>query len=172
MISNHCEKYELKRVKTFWLPKIKFYPNISKQNSYSLLVTGYIDTNFPVLQFISRNYVLVYTQQNGVNDQEKSSVICLFPKNRIIQKQSWKIELDVQTPQATIFRRDFCDTRNNQGRGKCYQPRPVTLAESSIISNITKISSKNCFIIHCFEENNDKCTVAQTCLTLLLEIMH
>ena len=47
MISNHCEKYELKRVKTFWLPKIKFHPNISKQNSYSLLVTGYIDTNFP-----------------------------------------------------------------------------------------------------------------------------
>ena len=47
-------------------------------------MTGYIDTNFPVLQFISRNYVLVYTQQNGVNDQEKSSVICLFPKNRII----------------------------------------------------------------------------------------
>lgn len=84
MISNHIEKYELKRVKTFWLPKIKFYPNISKQNSYSLLATGYIDTNFPVLQFISRNYVLVYTQQNGVNDQEKSSVICLFPKNRII----------------------------------------------------------------------------------------
>ena len=39
--------------------KNKVYPNISKQNSYSLLVTGYIDTNFPVLQVISRNYVFV-----------------------------------------------------------------------------------------------------------------
>lgn len=80
MISNHCEKYELKRVKTFWLPKIKFYPNISKQNSYSLLVTGYIDTNFPVLQFISRNYVLVYTQQNGVNDQERVPLYVYFQR--------------------------------------------------------------------------------------------
>ena len=54
----------------------------------------------------------------------------------------------------------FCDIRNNQGRGKCYQPRPsvrlITLTSTSIISDITKTVSNNCFIIHCFEENNDK----------------
>ena len=53
--------------------KNKVYPNINKQNSFSLLAKGYLDTNFPVLQFISRNYAprfLLYTQQNGVNDRD------------------------------------------------------------------------------------------------------
>jgi len=34
--------------------------------------------------------------------------------------------------------------------------RLITLTETLIISNITKTESNNCFIIHCFEENNDK----------------
>ena len=60
----------------------------------------------------------------------------------------------------------------NQDRGKYYQPsrRPtlITLAETLIIPDITKTESNNCFIIHCFEINNNK----YTDLTLLSEIMH
>ena len=59
----------------------------------------------------------------------------------------------------------FCDIRNNQCRGKCYQPsrrpRLITLIEFLIILDITKTESNNCFIIHCFEENNDKHTVVK-----------
>ena len=58
--------------------------------------------------------------------------------------------------------RFFCEIRNNQGRGKCYTPKPrveadTALPESLIISDITKTDSNNCIIIiHCFKENNDK----------------
>ena len=31
--------------------------------------------------------------------------------------------------------------------------------ETLIIQDITKTESNNCFIVHCFEENNDKHTV-------------
>ena len=34
--------------------------------------------------------------------------------------------------------------------------RLITLTETWIISDITKTESHNCFIIHCFNENNDK----------------
>jgi len=34
--------------------------------------------------------------------------------------------------------------------------RLITLTETVIISDITKTKSNNCFIIHCFKENNDK----------------
>ena len=58
--------------------------------------------------------------------------------------------------------------------------RLITLTESLIIPDITKTESNNyCFIIHCFEENNDKRIIAAINLTLLsvnltlfLEIMH
>ena len=60
--------------------------------------------------------------------------------------------------------------------------RLITLTETLIIPDVTKTESNNCFIIHCFEENNDKRIIAaitvyfQTLknvhLTLLLEIMH
>ena len=45
---------------------------------------------------------------------------------------------------------------------------------SLIIPDITKTESNNCFIIHCFEENNDKriLTSLSVHLTLLSEIMH
>ena len=60
-------------------------------------------------------------------------------------------------------------------RGKCYQPSPrprlITLTETLIIKDITKTESNNCFIVHCFEENSDKHTVARK-LILLLEIRH
>ena len=36
----------------------------------------------------------------------------------------------------------------------------VTLTEIFIIPDITKNESNNCFIIHCFEENNDKRIIA------------
>ena len=35
--------------------------------------------------------------------------------------------------------------------------RLITLTETLIIPDITKTESNNCFIIHCFEENNDIC---------------
>ena len=38
--------------------------------------------------------------------------------------------------------------------------RLITLTEALIIPDITKTESNNCFIIHCFEENNDKCIIA------------
>ena len=59
--------------------------------------------------------------------------------------------------------------------------RLITLTETLIIPDITKTESNNCFIIPCFEDNNDKRIIAaitvyfQTLLsvhfTLLLEIM-
>ena len=47
--------------------------------------------------------------------------------------------------------------------------RLITLTETLIIPDITKTEStcNNCFIIHCFEENNDKCIIAVINLTLL-----
>ena len=58
----------------------------------------------------------------------------------------------------------------------------ITLTETLIISDITKIESNNCFIVHCFKANNDKRIIAPNTvyfrhamfvnLTLLLEIMH
>ena len=67
--------------------------------------------------------------------------------------------------------------------------RLITLTETLIIPDITKTESNNCFIIHCFEENNDKRIIAvitvsfqtlknvqlsdeQILKFLLLEIMH
>ena len=38
--------------------------------------------------------------------------------------------------------------------------RLVTLTETLIIPDITKTESNNCFIIHCFKENNDKRIIA------------
>jgi len=39
--------------------------------------------------------------------------------------------------------------------------RLITLTETLIISDITKTESHNCFIIHCFKENNDKRIIAR-----------
>ena len=36
----------------------------------------------------------------------------------------------------------------------------ITLTETLIISDITKTESHNCFITHCFKENNDKSVIA------------
>ena len=45
----------------------------------------------------------------------------------------------------TIIRFGFCDIPNNQGLGKCYQPRPLarplTLTSTLIIPDTTKASS-------------------------------
>ena len=38
--------------------------------------------------------------------------------------------------------------------------RLITLTEALIIPDITKNESNHCFIIHCFEENNDKRIIA------------
>ena len=40
--------------------------------------------------------------------------------------------------------------------------RLITLTSTLIIPDITKTESDNCFIIHCFEENNDKRIIAAT----------
>ena len=43
----------------------------------------------------------------------------------------------------------FVNIRNNQGRGKCYQPKPRAEADNTNrdIPDITKTESNNCFII-------------------------
>ena len=55
--------------------------------------------------------------------------------------------------------------RNNQDRVNCYppsrRPRLTSLAETSIIQDITKTESNNYFIIHFFRENNEKHTVTR-----------
>ena len=38
--------------------------------------------------------------------------------------------------------------------------RLITLTKTLLIPDITKIESNNCFIIHCFEDNNDKRIIA------------
>ena len=48
----------------------------------------------------------------------------------------------------------FCNIRNNQGRGKCNQPRLIALTE--IIPDITTTEFNYCFIMHCFMENIQK----------------
>ena len=52
--------------------------------------------------------------------------------------------------------------------------RLITLTETLIIPDITKTESNNCFITHCFEENNDKRIIAAITVYCcpLLEIMH
>ena len=51
----------------------------------------------------------------------------------------------------TIIRSRFCDILNNQGFGKCYQPRPlawlITLTLTLIIPDITKTSVNNCLLL-------------------------
>ena len=46
--------------------------------------------------------------------------------------------------------------------------RLITLTETLIIPDITKTKSNHCFIIHCFEVDNDK----YTHLTWFFEIVH
>ena len=43
-----------------------------------------------------------------------------------------------------------------------------TLTLTLIFPDITKTKAKNCFIIHCFEINNNKCTVAQNWFDIAL----
>ena len=67
-------------------------------------------------------------------------------------------------PAKTIIGWGFCDIGNNQGRGKCYQPKRKAEADNTNrnldYSGYQKNESNNCFIIHCFEENNDKRIIA------------
>ena len=50
----------------------------------------------------------------------------------------------------TIIRFSFCDIRNNQGLGKCYQPSAS--ADNTYLDldflDITKTSSNNCLLIN------------------------
>ena len=55
--------------------------------------------------------------------------------------------------------------RNNQGRGsrgRVLSAEPKAEADNTyvilIIQDITKTESNSCFVINCFEENNDKHT--------------
>ena len=54
----------------------------------------------------------------------------------------------------------FWSTDSHQkGYQQSRRPRLITLTETLIIFDIAKTESNNCFIIHCFEECNDKHTV-------------
>ena len=63
------------------------------------------------------------------------------------------------------WRQSFCDIRNNQGQDKCYQPSRMPRLTFSYRDldylGSQKTKSNNCFILHCFEENNGKHTVAR-----------
>ena len=76
----------------------------------------------------------------------------------------------------TIIGRGFCDIRNNQGRGKSYQPsrrpRPIILTETLFLQDITKTESNIVLSYIFLEENNDKHRRKEHELILLLEIMH
>ena len=48
--------------------------------------------------------------------------------------------------------------------------RLITLTETLIIPDITKTESNNSFIIHCFEENNDKRIIAA--ITVYFQTRH
>ena len=45
-------------------------------------------------------------------------------------------------------------------RSRSRKLRLITLTETLIIPDVTKTESNNCFIIYCFEENNDKRIIA------------
>ena len=47
----------------------------------------------------------------------------------------------------TIIRFGFCDMRNNQGLGKCFQPQPITLTTTLIVPDIKKTSLNNCLLV-------------------------
>ena len=49
------------------------------------------------------------------------------------------------------------------------RPRLITLTETSIIPDITKTESNNCFIIDCIEENNGKRIIAA--ITVYFQIL-
>ena len=53
----------------------------------------------------------------------------------------------------TIISFGFSDILNNQGLGKCYQPRPsaqlITLTLTLIIPDIIKTESNHCLIVYC-----------------------
>ena len=69
----------------------------------------------------------------------------------------------------------FCDIRNNQGRGECYQPsrrpRLITVTETLIIRISQKPNLIIFFIIHCCKEKNEKQIRKELELTFLLEII-
>ena len=48
------------------------------------------------------------------------------------------------------------------------RPKLITLTETLIISAITKTEPNNCFIRHCFEENNDKHTVVRNMFSVVV----
>ena len=48
----------------------------------------------------------------------------------------------------------------SRSRSRSRRLRLTTLTETLIIPDITKTESNNCFIIHCFEENNEKRIIA------------
>ena len=88
-------------------------------------------------------------------------VSCLLA-DKVARANAWfPITISIQVPcdgvfvviffktmyNKTIIRFGFCDILNNQGLGKCYQPRPlarlITVTSTLIIPEITTISSQN-----------------------------
>ena len=77
------------------------------------------------------------SNNNSINSGSLRRCVCrYFLQNNVYNKK--------------IIRFGFCDILNNQGLGKCYQPRPsarlITLTSTLIIPDITKTSSNNCLL--------------------------
>ena len=70
----------------------------------------------------------------------------------LVKKQNMTSIFVLSMKNKTIIRFGYCDIRNNKGLGKGYQPQPqprlrlITLTETFIILDITKISSNNCLM--------------------------
>ena len=106
---------------------------------------------FPTLFVTTTDFQLVF-------NFKQMRTVTIFGEHGIMAPTLWCLDLHYPMIQFLIINNHsmrFCDIRNNQGWGKCYQPsrrpRLITLTETLIIPDITKTESKSCFMIHYFE---------------------
>ena len=112
----------------------------------SLLLIFEISTTCRLVSYLLEDNLLVcrlraqcIISNNNINSGFLRRCVCRYflQNNVIIIKQ-------------LLDSRGFCDILNNQGLGKCYQPRPsarlATLTSTLIIPHITKTPSNNCLL--------------------------
>ena len=86
--------------------------------------------------------------------------------------QSWNCKLTLSLYKYELVYQLFCPSSYKQLLDEVFvisgiskvevrlRLRLITLTETLIISDITKTESNDCFITHCFKENNDKRIIA------------
>ena len=105
---------------------------------------------FPTLFVKTNDFQLVFNFKQMLT-------VTIFGEHGIMAHTPWCLDLHYPMIQFLIINNHsmrFCAIRNNQGRGKSYQPsrrpRLIALTETLIIPDITKTESKSCFFIHYF----------------------